>query len=68
MIAVKTRMNKMPKYCEDCDYYTCRPHPYKGWTQACELLIHSMDDDESDEWIYSGEGRINMCPLIEVEE
>lgn len=69
MIAIKTNaMKEMPECCDDCPWYACRPHPIKGWTEACELMVHSMDDDESEEWIYDGNSRPKACPLIEVED
>lgn len=67
MICIKTNFEKLPEYCDDCCYFSSRPHPYKGWTVMCELLAHSIDDDEADEYIYDGNGRPNACPLMEVE-
>lgn len=67
MIAIKTSLEKLPDYCDNCHWYTCRPHPHKGWTELCELESHCMDDDQSREWIYDGNGRPEACPLREVE-
>lgn len=69
MIAIKsTAMKEIPKYCDDCIWYGCKPHPQKGWTDMCELMSHCMDDDQPEEWIYDGNGRPEMCPLIEITE
>ena len=68
MIAIKTDIESLPKYCDDCIHYECRPHPYKGWTEACTLCMQSMDDDAPKEWVYDGNGRPKKCPLIETEE
>ena len=58
---------KMPEYCDDCIYYSCRPHPYKGWSDTCELCTHTMDEDDGD-WCYDGNSRPKMCPLMELKE
>lgn len=68
MIVVKSSLNVMPEYCDDCIYYECRPHPYKGWTECCNLCCHSMDDDVEEDWIYDGNGRPKKCPLIYVPD
>ena len=68
MIAIKTTMEYMPSDCDYCRWFGTRPHPYKGWTDICELMCHCMDDDQPDEWIYSGEGRPKACPLVEVSD
>ena len=61
-------MKELPKVCDECMYYSSRPHPYKGWTDMCELCCHCMDDDEPSEWIYDGNTRPKACPLAEVDE
>lgn len=69
MLVIKfTGMNKMPEYCDDCIYYEVRPHPYKGWTEACGFCMQSMDDDAPEDWIYDGNGRPKNCPLIEIPD
>ena len=68
MIAIKTDIREMPETCDDCRWYGCRPHPYKGWMNICDLMGQCMDDDQSDEWVYDGNGRPKACPLIKVEE
>ena len=68
MIAIKTNIKAMPEYCDDCRWYGIKPHPYKGWTEQCELMGQCMDDDASEEWIYDGNGRPSACPLVEVRE
>ena len=68
MICIKTEMKVLPKYCDDCQWYSSRLHPIKGWTELCELMCHCMDDDQSEEWIYDGNGRPKACPLVEVKE
>ncbi len=69
MICIKTTaMKEMPKSCDECVWFGSRPHPEKGWTDICELESHCLDDDQPDEWIYSGEGRPKACPLIEIAE
>ena len=68
MIAIKTTLKQMPEYCDDCQWYTLRPHPYRGWTELCELMSHCMDDDQPKEWIYDGNGRPEACPLIDTDE
>lgn len=70
MIAIKTTLKEMPEYCDDCPWYECRPHPYRGWSERCGLMMHWMhcrDDDQPEEWIYDGNGRPKACPLIEME-
>lgn len=69
MIAIKTTaMRQMPEYCDDCCWYECRPHPARGWSESCGLMMHCMDDDQPEEWIYDGNGRPQACPLIEVDD
>lgn len=68
MIAIKTSIRNLPEYCDDCTYYSCRPHPMKGWTDCCELCSQCMDDDQEEGWIYDGNGRPKNCPLIEIKE
>ncbi len=66
MIVVKTTLKELPEYCDTCQWYECRPHPYKGWSEACGLMMHCMDDDQPKEWIYDGNGRPDACPLIAI--
>lgn len=69
MIAIKLSdkvMARMPQYCDDCYYYGTLPHPYKGWTEVCELCSQCMDDDQEEGWVYDGNGRPANCPLVEV--
>lgn len=54
MIVIKTNLDKMPDDCDTCRWYGCRPHPYKGWTDICELMGQSMDDDGPEEWMWGG--------------
>ena len=68
MIAIKTTMKYMPSDCDYCQWFGTRPHPYKGWTDICELMGQCMDDDAPEEWIYDGNGRPSACPLVEVGE
>lgn len=68
MICIKTLLKELPKYCDDCVWYSSLPHPSKGWTEMCELEHHCMDDDQTDEWVYDGNGRPEACPLVEAEE
>ena len=68
MIAIKTSLKEMPKYCEDCVWYENRPHPHKVWTEICELMAHCMDDDQEDEWIYDGGSRPVKCPLVDIKD
>lgn len=68
MIAIKvTSMDSMPEYCDDCIYYGCKPHPYRGWTDICELCFQCLDHDQEEGWIYDGNSRPHNCPLIELE-
>lgn len=67
MIAIKTMLETMPEYCDGCIWYECRPHPFKGWTEGCNLMFHCMDYDQEKEWIYDGNGRPEACPLFEVQ-
>lgn len=71
MIAIKLSdkiMNQMPEHCGLCIYYGSRPHPFKGWTDLCELCVQCLDDDQEDGWIYDGDNRPKNCPLIEVND
>lgn len=68
MVAIKTSMKSLPEYCDDCQWYGTRPHPYKDWTDQCELMCECMDDDCAEEWIYDGNSRPKACPLIEIKE
>ena len=69
MIVIKSEaMKEMPRYCDDCVWYSTRPHPHKGWSDCCELTNHCLDDDQTEEWIYDGGGRPKACPLMEVEQ
>lgn len=68
MVAIKTTLSKLPDYCDDCQWYSIRPHPCKGWTEQCELMCQCMDDDADEGWIYDGNGRPNNCPLIEIKK
>ena len=63
-----TYMKHIPEYCDNCIYYGCKPHPYKGWSDICELCGQCMDDDQAEDWIYDGNGRPKNCPLMEVDE
>lgn len=66
MIAIKTNIEKMPEYCDNCRWYGCKPHPMKGWSVICELMNQCLDDDQEEGWIYDGNGRPKNCPLMEV--
>lgn len=69
MIAIKyTGMDQIPGCCDDCLYYECRPHPYKGYSEACALTMEKMDDDAPEGWIYDGNSRPKNCPLIDARE
>lgn len=68
MVVIKTIMECMPSDCEDCIWFGSSPHPYKGWTDICKLMGHTMDDDEPEEWLYDGNGRPKACPLVEIED
>lgn len=67
MVAIKTEMKSLPECCDYCQWYECRPHPYRGWSEGCGLMMHCMDDDQPEEWIYDGNGRPKACPLIEID-
>lgn len=68
MIAIKmSGMQKLPESCDDCIYFASRPHPFKGWTDLCELCVQCLDDDQPDGWIYGGDNRPKNCPLIDLE-
>lgn len=66
MIVIKTNIRNMPEYCDDCRWYSTRPHPVKGWAEVCELMLECIDDDAPDEWKYDGNDRPKACPLLEV--
>jgi hypothetical protein len=67
MVVMKmAHFEHIPDTCDDCTYNSCRPHPYKGWSECCELCCHCMDDDQEDDWIYDGNSRPKKCPLIEI--
>lgn len=66
MVVIKTEIEKCPKYCDECTYYSTYPHPYKGWTEQCELCHQCMDDDGEEGWCYDGNTRPTKCPLMEV--
>lgn len=69
MIVVKMPVIKeMPDGCDDCYYFGVRPHPYKGWTNECELCTQCLDDDQEEGWVYDGDSRPKNCPLLEVED
>ena len=64
---IMPHMGQIPDTCDDCIYYGCKPHPYKGWTDCCELCMQCMDDDQEDDWIYDGNSRPKNCPLIDIK-
>ena len=66
MIVIKTSVKNLPDNCSNCQWYSTRPHPYKGWTDICDLCGQSMDDDSPKDWLYDGNGRPKNCPLVEV--
>lgn len=68
MIAIKTDIQDMPRGCDYCRWYGTRPHPYKGWTDICELMSQCMDDDQPEEWVFDGNKRPAACPLVEFDE
>lgn len=68
MICIKTGIKYLPKYCDECIYYASRPHPYKGWSDICELCGEFMDEDAKQGWEYDGNEKPKNCPLIEVDE
>lgn len=69
MIAIKIpALQKMPDGCDDCIYYGILPHPYKGWTERCELCNQCLDDDQEEGWIFGGNDRPKNCPLVEIKE
>ena len=67
MVAITTSHEKLPEDCDVCKWYACYPHPYKGWTDICELAHQPMDDDQPQEWHYGGSGRPDACPLVETD-
>ena len=67
MVAMKmTHMEHIPETCDDCIYMGCKPHPYKGWSDGCELCMQCIDDYKEEGWIYDGNSRPKNCPLIEI--
>jgi hypothetical protein len=68
MVVIKTMMKDLPDDCSYCQWFGCRPHPAKGWSDLCELESHCLDDDQEEDWIYTGDGRVKACPLMEVPE
>lgn len=67
MVVIKMECIKtLPETCDDCTYYSCKPHPYKGWSNGCELCMQCMDDDQDEDWIYGGDSRPKNCPLMEI--
>ena len=68
MVVIKTSLQNMPDYCDECQWYGSRPHPFKGWSEGCELMGHCMDDDQTEEWVYDGNGRPKACPLVNVPD
>ena len=68
MIAIKTEMNELPRNCDYCPWYASRPHPYKGWTEECELMNCCMDDDAPEDWVWDGDKPPKGCPLFEVPD
>lgn len=66
MACIKTTIKNIPASCDECIWFSTRPHPYKGWTDDCELMSHCLDDDQPDEWVYDGNKRVSACPLIEI--
>ena len=62
-----TYFEHIPDTCDNCIYYSCKPHPYKGWSDVCELCGCCMDDDQEDDWIYDGDSRPKNCPLMEIQ-
>lgn len=68
MVVMKlTHMKHVPEFCDDCTYYSCKPHPYKGWSNGCELCMQCLDDDQEEGWIYDGNSRPKNCPLVEID-
>lgn len=67
MVVIKTNIEEMPKVCDECTWYGTKPHPYKGWSDSCELMSHCLDYDQPKEWIYDGNDRPIACPLYEVQ-
>lgn len=71
MVAIKLSescMKELPAACDDCIYHGCRPHPYKGWTDECELCCQCLDDDQEEGWIYDGGSRPKNCPLVVIPD
>lgn len=69
MIVIKTNMEYLPETCDSmCPWYGSRPHPFKGWTEICELMCKCMDDDQEPKWIFDGDHRPEACPLLKINE
>lgn len=69
MIAVKMPFMKiLPDACDTCYFFEVRPHPYKGWSDRCELCGELLDDDAKDGWVFDGNERPKNCPLFEVKD
>lgn len=68
MIAIKTKMKALPEYCDECTWYQCIPHPDKGWTQGCGLMMQCLDDDQPEKWRYDGNERPKACPLFDTDQ
>lgn len=69
MIVIKwVVIKEMPEDCSDCIYFSSKPHPAKGWTDSCELMMECMDDDADEGWQWGGDQRPLNCPLIEIKE
>ena len=69
MVVIRTEFKELPECCEQCSYFGCRPHPYDGWMDLCELCGERIDGNgcKDDWWYYSGERRPGNCPLMEVD-
>lgn len=69
MICIKvTAMKRMPQTCDDCVWYSTYPDTFTGFSEVCEYAHQRIDDSGPEEWLYDGNNRPKMCPLIEVEE
>lgn len=66
MICIKTKLKSLPESCDQCQWFQASPHPYKGWTDWCDLCHESMDDDAKEGWCFDGSNRPEKCPLMEV--
>ena len=45
MVVIRTEFKELPECCEQCSYFGCRPHPYDGWMDLCELCGERIDGD-----------------------